>query len=377
MPESGDISLRRLGPSPVSQDLGAAPARSAPQRARADAVGQGLLDRVSHRVARTFSAVPIFRGRRPATARRGASPAVDGAAIDLLDLEVVAKDFAVQISDWRIERGARVALIGHNGAGKTTIMDALLGLRKPVRLRGSMLGRDFAAWHRRPALRRRLGVLLTRASYAIDGVAHIVDFHRRLYGGDSGAAAEALGISPLRGQYYPLLSRGERQRLDLFMALAHRPDIAFLDEPFTGLDQQYTLAAGDLIRGLRDTTVVMACHSAAELSLASVAAWLDRGRILLCDSPQAMREKLIGEFRLHVSFATPAAAERFRRRAATELKPRFTHVISAVELSLFGSEALVTLARGLVDDAEVTAVELARATFGDLLYRCSLGDMDA
>jgi hypothetical protein len=90
-----------------------------------------------------------------------------------------------------------------------------------------------------------------------------------------------------------------------------------------------------------------------------------------------MREKLIGEFRLHVSFATPAAAERFRRRAATELKPRFTHVISAVELSLFGSEALVTLARGLVDDAEVTAVELARATFGDLLYRCSLGDMDA
>jgi hypothetical protein len=51
--------------------------------------------------------------------------------------------------------------------------------------------------------------------------------------------------------------------------------------------------------------------------------------------------------------------------------------MSPVQLCVFGSEALVRLARGLVEDAQVASLECGRTSFADLLYRCSLGSADA
>ena len=69
---------------------------------------------------------------------------------------------------------------------------------------------------------------------------------------DSVGSIEALGIEALSGRLYEFLSRGETQRVDLFLALAHEPRMLFLDEPFTGLDPQFARRLGQLLRGLRE-----------------------------------------------------------------------------------------------------------------------------
>jgi ABC-2 type transport system ATP-binding protein len=323
--------------------------------------------------SRTAALVSTARDTPSKVAVPGGTP-----AIEIASLAVSTKDILVEITDWCIPAGSRVALIGPNGAGKTTIMEALLGLRRTERLSARMLGSQLSEWHRKPDLRRKLGVLLQQASLPPElHVRDIVSLHRQLYRRSSSAAVDALGIGPLLDKVYRSLSRGERQRVDLFVALAHEPEVAFLDEPFTALDHQHALATADLIQSLKETSIVMACHNPAELALASMAAWIVGGKVRRCDAPDTLRRGLMGDFRLQVAFQAADAAERFGRKLIDQVRPQFTNAVSPTQLSIFGSEALVQVARGLVDHADIIAVEFGRTTFADLLYRCSRGDIDA
>lgn len=296
-------------------------------------------------------------------------------AIQVVEMCVPSNDFDTEVSGWQVERGSRVALIGANGSGKTTLMDALLGLRKTRRLQGSMLGESLATWRRRPCLRRRSGVLLQNASLPTEMyVSEVITLHRELYRKSSPDVLDALGVGLLEKKRYVALSRGERQRVDLMMALAHEPEIAFLDEPLTGLDKQYARATCETIAGLQDSTVVMACHSAEELDLCDRVAWLQRGRIRAWDSPQQLREQLIGDHRLKVTFTSDAAAAAFGAQVAAECAPRFTQSENPNQLTVFGGESLGRFARSLVDDPQVDGIEFGRASYSDLLYRCALGE---
>jgi ABC-2 type transport system ATP-binding protein len=350
------------------------------QNTDAGSVLGGLPRRLARLVA--VPAAEGGRGDRASLSAAGGSATPDAAgdqpAIAVESLRVETKDIVVDVADWRVAAGSRVALIGPNGAGKTTLMEALLGLRKTERLRARMLGCDMAAWHRRPNLRRRLGVLLQQASLPPElHVRDIVSLHRQLYRSSAPLAIDALGVRPLLGKVYRSLSRGERQRVDLFVALAHAPDVAFLDEPFTALDHQHALATADLVRSLDRTTIVMACHNPAELMLADMAVWIVRGTVRRCDAPERLRRALIGDFRLQVSFQSAEACERFAGKVMQQVAPQFASAGSPTQLSLFGSEELVQVARALVDDGEIAAVEFGRTSFADLLYRCSRGDIDA
>ena len=298
--------------------------------------------------------------------------------IHVRELEVAARDIVTTLVDLRIERGACVALVGHNGSGKTTIIEAILGIRTPKKLSGSMLGIEFSQWRSKPALRRRLGVLLQNTALPGDMyVFDVVTLHRELYGRAAPWIVDALGIAALDKKRYKSLSRGERQRVDLMLALAHEPDIAFLDEPYTGLDRQFAEASGEVIARLSGTsTIVMACHSAEELALSDRVAWMQRGKLRMWAGADYLRQTLLGDFRLAVSFHDEEAAVRFRERVMDEVAPQFTKSENPLQLSVFGSEALVNLARGLVDDSHVDGLEFGRTSYNDLLYRCALGDID-
>lgn len=298
--------------------------------------------------------------------------------IHVREMEVVARDVVTLLNDWEVEHGACVALVGHNGSGKTTIIETLLGIRQPKRLSGAMLGSDFATWRRQPALRRRMGVLLQNAALPAEMyVADVTALHQQLYGKATPAILDALGIGALAKKRYKSLSRGERQRVDLMMALAHEPDLVFLDEPLTGLDKHFAKATCEVVSGLAHTTVVMACHSAEELALSNKVAWIVRGKLRRWDSAESLRQDLIGDFRLGVSFVSEDAAAHFRAQVMSEIAPQFTQSDNPLQLAVFGSEALVNLARGLVNDSQVSGMEFGRTSYSDLLYRCALGDHDA
>jgi ABC-2 type transport system ATP-binding protein len=297
-------------------------------------------------------------------------------AIQVAEMRVPSNDFDIHLTNWHVERGSRVALIGANGSGKTTVMDALLGLRKTTRREGNMLGESLDDWLRKTCLRKRCGVLLQNASLPTEMyVSEVVTLHRELYGRSTHAVLEALGIAPLARKRYSSLSRGERQRVDLMMALAHEPEIVFLDEPLTGLDKQYARALCDTIERLKSSTVVMACHSAEELQLCDRVAWIQRGSIRAWDSPQLLREQLVGDHRLKVNFVDAGDVPGFAQRVTRECgAPRFTQSDGTHQLTVFGGESLSQLARDLVDDKRVDGIEFGRTGYTDLLYRCALGD---
>jgi ABC-2 type transport system ATP-binding protein len=300
---------------------------------------------------------------------------VTQSAISVDRLQVAAGDFTVELADWHIAPGSCVALIGPNGAGKTTLLETMLGLRKAIRLEGKLLGHPIQDWQRRPALRQQLGALLQRTQLPFGlRVGDVVKLHRGLYQRTSPTVLEALGIPALEKLRYDRLSTGQTQRTELFMALAHEPELIVLDEPFNGLDAQFASATAGLLRGLEKSTILMSCHSPGELAVADVVLWMQDGRARASRHPDLLRRELLGDFRLQVVFETDEARAHFDSHLHSTLRPNYVHSESPLQLSIFGDEALVRLAQELVQDVSTTKLEFGRTTLADLLYRCAQKD---
>ncbi|MEV1010020.1 ATP-binding cassette domain-containing protein [Streptomyces sp. NPDC049881] len=176
---------------------------------------------------------------------------------------------AVRGIDMTVERGEILGFLGPNGAGKSTTLRMLTTLLPPTRGTASIAGHDLA---REPvAVRRRIGYVAQQSGVAPDEtvVAELV-FQGRMYGlGRAEAARRAetlageLDLSDLLDRKGSELSGGQRRRLDIALALTHRPAVLFLDEPTTGLDPGSRASLWDLIRRVRDeqdTTVFLTTH---------------------------------------------------------------------------------------------------------------------
>ena len=205
--------------------------------------------------------------------------------------------------DLRVRTGEILAVLGANGSGKSTLLRLLATLIRPTRGTVSLFGQDpWAA----PDLRRYIG-LVPHESLLYDSltVEENLRFFAGLYGVGSGrvvAVLEAAGLRPLGGRRVRLLSRGQRQQVDLARALLHDPHLLLLDEPFTGLD---LVAAARLVtailRSAGARTVVFATHDPAEARLlATGAAVLRAGRLEPTAPPEALNEaQLAAGFRAH------------------------------------------------------------------------------
>ncbi len=293
-------------------------------------------------------------------------------AVQIDSLRLRTDRFTVRMNSWSVPRGACVAFVGHNGSGKTSILDSLLGLRRDAEIDARILGHDVATWRRRSELRRRLGVLLQRAAMPYGLYVHeVISLHRNIYGRTSQRVLEDLGIPDLRQKSYERLSRGERQRVDLFFALAHEPELVVLDEPFTGLDQRVAQITADLIGSLDNSTVLMACHSELELSMADTMVWLEYGAVRECGNPDSLRRRLLGDFRLEISLQLESQANALVAAIGERTKPQFVQRRGTTEIVIAGEEAVVRAVPNLVAPADIAALQYGRTTLADLLYRCA------
>ncbi|MCK5943039.1 MAG: ABC transporter ATP-binding protein [Planctomycetes bacterium] len=138
---------------------------------------------------------------------------------------------------FRVEPGEVYALLGRNGAGKTTALRILLGFLQPLAGRASVFGRDCTDL--RPQDRARIGYVgEEHRLYATMSVASAIAFEaatrpgfRRAF---ADAAVQRCGLS--RRQRIPLLSRGQRAQLSLILAIADAPELLICDDPALGLD---------------------------------------------------------------------------------------------------------------------------------------------
>ena len=136
-----------------------------------------------------------------------------------------------------VQRGEAFALLGHNGAGKSTTIDLILGLKKPDGGTAKILGMD-AAKSRRQVF-ERVGVQLQNTQYQSSiTVEEACVEYASLYPApaDYPRLLEGFGLDALRKSFVSKLSGGERQKLSVVLALIGRPELVFLDELTTGLD---------------------------------------------------------------------------------------------------------------------------------------------
>ncbi|MEU7075391.1 ABC transporter ATP-binding protein [Streptomyces narbonensis] len=196
---------------------------------------------------------------------------------------------AVRGISFTVPHGEIFALLGTNGAGKTSTVELLEGLAAPSAGTARVLGHD--PYRERAVVRPRIGVMLQEGGFPSDlTVAETV----RMWAGcttgarPTGEALEAVGLGSRHRVRIKQLSGGERRRLDLALALLGRPEVLFLDEPTTGLDAEGRRDTWNLVRRLRDegTTVLLTTHYLEEAeSLADRLAIMHQGRIVLTGTP--------------------------------------------------------------------------------------------
>ncbi|MBB4893878.1 ABC-2 type transport system ATP-binding protein [Streptomyces olivoverticillatus] len=212
---------------------------------------------------------------------------------------------AVRDVSFSVRRGELFALLGTNGAGKTSTVELLEGLARPTGGRVRVLGHD--PYEERGAVRPRMGVMLQEGGFPSDLT--VAETVRMWAGCTTGArpVGEALGLVGLearRDVRIKQLSGGERRRLDLALALLGRPEVLFLDEPTTGLDPEARHTTWELVRRLRDegTTVLLTTHYLEEAeSLADRLAIMREGRIVASGTPG----QVIGAYPARIRFAMP------------------------------------------------------------------------
>ncbi|MER5447698.1 ABC transporter ATP-binding protein [Streptomyces sp. NPDC002766] len=196
---------------------------------------------------------------------------------------------AVRGITFSVDRGEIFALLGTNGAGKTSTVELLEGLARPAGGRVRVLGHD--PYEERAAVRPRTGVMLQEGGFPSELT--VAETARMWAGCVSGArpeteALELVGLTGRTGVRVKQLSGGERRRLDLALALLGEPEVLFLDEPTTGLDAEGRRDTWELVRALREagTTVLLTTHYLEEAEgLADRLAILHEGRIATSGTP--------------------------------------------------------------------------------------------
>ncbi|QTI46405.1 ABC transporter ATP-binding protein [Streptomyces nojiriensis] len=227
---------------------------------------------------------------------------------------------AVRGVSFSVARGEIFALLGTNGAGKTSTVELLEGLAAPSEGQVRVFGLD--PYTRRAEVRPRTGVMLQEGGFPSDLT--VTETVRMWSGVTTGArpAAEVLelvGLAARSSVRVKQLSGGERRRLDLALALLGRPEVLFLDEPTTGMDPEGRRDTWALVRELREqgTTVLLTTHYLEEAEeLADRLAILHEGELVLSGTPAEVTATRPARIRFTLPAGVPAARLPLGLRAA-------------------------------------------------------------
>lgn len=190
--------------------------------------------------------------------------------------------------------GSRVALIGPDGVGKSTLLALIAGVRRIQSGTVTVLGGDMASRRHRDAIAPRIAYMpqgLGRNLYPTLTVVENIDFFGRLFGQSAKDRAvritrllEATGLDPFRDRAAGKLSGGMKQKLGLCCALIHDPDLLILDEPTTGVDplsrRQFWDLIGQIRSERRNMTLIIATAYMEEADHFERVVVMDDGRIL-------------------------------------------------------------------------------------------------
>jgi ABC-2 type transport system ATP-binding protein len=223
---------------------------------------------------------------------------------------------AVAGVDLDVAPGEVFGLLGPNGAGKSTTIGMLCTLVRPTAGTATVAGHDVV--RDRDRVRRDIGLVFQDPT--LDGYLtgeQNLRFHADLYGVPRLLAGERIrqmldlvGLSERAGDRVATYSGGMKRRLEIARGLLHAPRVLFLDEPTVGLDPQTRAAIWTYVRRLRDlgeVTILMTTHYLDEAEHCDRIAIIDHGRIVVQDTPRALKAG-IGRDRVTLGTDDPVAA---------------------------------------------------------------------
>ena len=184
-----------------------------------------------------------------------------------VSVKSLAKSFSgrtvVDDLSFDVQKSEVFALLGHNGAGKSTTIDLILGLKTPDGGSTKILGMN-AAKHRKQVF-ARVGVQLQNTQYQSNiTVEEACIEYASLYADptDYSKLLDGFGLGELRKSFVSKLSGGERQKLSVVLALIGSPEIVFLDELTTGLDVVARREVWRTLKGLKQQglTIFLTTH---------------------------------------------------------------------------------------------------------------------
>ena len=193
--------------------------------------------------------------------------------------------------DLHIRQGEIFALLGVNGAGKTTALECIEGMRNYDSGRITIEG--------------KIGIQLQSSSLPAhikskEAVTLFAKWNRTKIDNDM---LTALGLDEIWERQYESMSTGQKRRLHLALALAGRPDILFLDEPTAGLDVEGRQSLHGQIRKWKEDgkTIVLATHDMAEVeALCDRIAILSGGNIIFCGTADELTDRISRRFTVQI-----------------------------------------------------------------------------
>ncbi len=234
-------------------------------------------------------------------------------SVPVIQVENLRKEYgatvAVEDVSFEVRQGEIFGMVGTNGAGKTTSIECIEGLRKQDRGSIRVFGAD--PQKETHSLRLRIGVQLQQSQLQPRlKVWEALDLFASFYESplDWRKLLEQLGLADKCNTAFAALSGGQRQRLQIALALVNDPELIFFDELTTGLDPQARRAMWELIRSVRDRgkTIFLTTHFMDEAErLCDRVAVMDKGKIIALDTPEHLIQSLGVESRVVFKLKEP------------------------------------------------------------------------
>jgi Cu-processing system ATP-binding protein len=244
-------------------------------------------------------------------------------AAKVISLQAVSKQYGretvLRNINFEVSSGECIVLVGHNGAGKTSLMKLMLGLTRPSTGKVEVLGRN-PAFSAAVAQRLALGYLPESVAFyeAMTGK-EVLSFYAQLKGASAAECIkllELVGLGDAAKRRVGTYSKGMRQRLGLAQAMLGNPQLLFLDEPTTGLDPILRQHFYELIDGLQKegATSLISSHALHEVEArASRFIILKAGEVVAIGTLDELYKQATLPVRLKVS-VSPGEANRVAER---------------------------------------------------------------